>query len=196
VSRCRWSFISVLAATSVIVFGITHWLVDHLYAARIDARDATIKSVEAQRDSYKSQLDVASKDIQEAAHLRSELAQAQADDAALRKEINNRPTPLKNRCLSMAKLLKEAANAWDKELKEQPSATFVVNRNFWAGTVNEYGQKLIKLRLDLLDYGLRSTTFQSLTSDQAMMAYSQTGTPDDLRKIAEEIERFAGQLKE
>jgi len=70
----------------------------------------------------------------------------------------SKPTPIKDKCLNIAKLLYDAADAWDKEnaqygSKMTPAGVESVNLNFWQGTAEELGGRIINVESVLLDHG-------------------------------------------
>jgi hypothetical protein len=118
----------------------------------------------------------------------------------LQAKLDAKPTPVKNKCLHLAKMLTDAANAWDAQITQQKgdaNASSPQNRQFWVNTMNEFGDLIVSVRRELLEHGQRSNILDEAGNGQAVfMAFNQPKDITFLRQLISEIKRMAAQLDE
>jgi len=82
VKECWFSFVLCVLAVSLVLCGGSFWLVDHLYAAALRAKEATIEKVKEERDSAEKDSATLRTDKQS---LMTEKEQLSKENAALKK---------------------------------------------------------------------------------------------------------------
>ena len=134
------------------------------------------------------------------AELQKNATTLQAATSKLQAKLDAKPTPVKDKCLNLTKMLTDAADAWDAQIAQQKgdaNASSPANRQFWVGTMTEFGDLIISVRHDLLEHGQRAVILDEVGNGQmVMMAFNQPKDVAYLRQLISEIKRMAMQLNE